>query len=280
MRKLLKNLSILIVYGFCIASSLAAGRLEGKVAIITGGSKGIGEGIAHLFAQEGANVVIVSRTQEALKKVVDDIAQKGGKAAYIVGDVSNPDDMNRMAAQIVKDFGRIDILIHNAAGIYPPARIDEMTQDAWTTAINTNLNGTFYVVRAVVPYMEKQKYGKIVFTSSISGPRVGLPGKSHYTASKGGMNGLMKTIAIELAKFNITVNAVEPGNIMTEGLKGNNSPKAIKERIDPIPMKRLGTPKEVAQTHLFLASDESNYITGQSIIIDGGQTLPETQYGW
>lgn len=280
MRILLKSLCVLLVYGFCLAFSMAAGRLEGKVAIITGGSKGIGEGIAHLFAEEGAKVVIVSRTEEALKKVVEDITQKGGKATYIVGDVSKPGDMNRMAAQSIMYFGRIDILIHNAAGIYPPARLDEMTQEVWNTAVNTNLNGTFYVVKAVVPYMEKQKYGKIVLTSSISGPRVGLPGKSHYTASKGGMNGLMKTIAIELAKYNITVNAVEPGNIMTQGLQGNNSPQALKERVDPIPMKRLGTPKEVAQAHLFLASDDSNYITGQSIIVDGGQTLPETQYGW
>ena len=125
---------------------------------------------------------------------------------------------------------------------------------------------------------KNQNYGRIVFTSSISGPRVGLPTKSHYTASKAGMNGFMKTIAIELAKYNITVNAVEPGNIMTEGLKVN-SPQVIEERTKPIPMRRLGTPEETAYAHLFLASDEAGYITGQSLIVDGGQTLPETHYG-
>jgi 3-oxoacyl-[acyl-carrier protein] reductase len=255
-------------------------RLDGKVSIITGGSKGIGAEVASLFAEEGATVVIVSRTENTLEKVVEKITQNGGKASYIVGDVSNSKDMINMAERTFKDFGRIDILIHNAAGIYPPSRIDEMSDEEWNKAILTNLNGTFYAVKSVVPYMEKQNYGKIVFTSSISGPRVGLPTKSHYTASKGGMNGFMKTIAIELARYNITVNAVEPGNIMTDGLESNNSLEALKDRIDSIPMKRLGTPREVAQAHLFLASDESNYITGQSIIIDGGQILPETRFGW
>lgn len=264
----------------CMTPSWASGRLEGKIALITGASKGIGEGIAHRFSQEGATVVLVARTRKTLEKVAEDIKKKGGVASYIVADVSKSDDMIQMASQTIKQYGRIDILIHNAAGIYPASPISQMSNEAWNEAINTNLNGVFYAVKAVVPQMQKQRYGRIVFTSSISGPRVGLPGKSHYTASKGGMNGFMKTIAVELAKDNITVNAVEPGNIETQGLRQNNDPEALKQRIEPIPMKRLGTPMEVANAHLFLASDESAYITGQSIIVDGGQTLPETQYGW
>ena len=188
-------------------------------------------------------------------------------------------DMENMARKTAEKHGKIDILVHNAAGIYPPKRIDSMTEAEWHEAIHTNLDGTFYAVKSVIPFMKQQNYGRIVFTSSISGPRVGLPTKCHYTASKGGMNGFMKTIAVELAKYNITVNAVEPGNIETEGLAKANDPKIIEQRIAPIPMKRLGSPEEVAYAHLFLASDEARYITGQSIIVDGGQTLPETHFG-
>ena len=252
-------------------------RLQDKVAIITGASKGIGVGIAELFAKEGAKVVISSRSEKDLKKVADEIRKHGGEVTYVVADITKPEDMKRLAALAVKKYGRIDILVHNAAGIYPPARVDVMTNEEWHEAIHTNLDAVFYAVKAVVPTMEKQHYGRIVFTSSISGPRVGLPTKSHYTASKSGMNGFMKTIAIELAKYNITVNAVEPGNIMTEGLK-LNSKKIIAERARAVPMKRLGTIDEVAYAHLFLASDEARYITGQSIIVDGGQTLPETHF--
>lgn len=270
---------ILSLFLICISAETNAwSRLENKVAIITGASKGIGLGIAKVFAREGATVVLISRSEDDLKKASDEIYQSGGKASYVVADITKPEDMERMAQTTLQKYGRIDILIHNAAGIYPPARIDVMTNQEWLEAINTNLNGTFYAVKAVIPAMKNQKYGRIVFTSSISGPRVGLPTKSHYTASKGGMNGFMKTIAIELAKYNITVNAVEPGNIMTEGLKVN-SPQVIKERTKPIPMGRLGTPEETAYAHLFLASDEAGYITGQSLIVDGGQTLPETHYG-
>lgn len=266
----------LVLFSFGCETSLAK-RLENKVAIITGASKGIGKSIAELFASEGATVVLVSRTEADLKKVTEGILRSGGQASYIVGDITKPQDMNRMADQTVKDYGRIDILIHNAAGIYPPARIDVMSHDEWHEAIKTNLDGVFYAVKSVVPAMKNQNFGRIVFTSSISGPRVGLPTKSHYTAAKGGMDGFMKTIAIELAKYNITVNAVEPGNIMTEGL-AINSPKVIEERARSIPLGRLGTTMETAYAHLFLASDESSFITGQSIIVDGGQLLPETHF--
>lgn len=210
--------------------------------------------------------------------MVQEITKSGGKASYVVADITKPKDMDKMAETTLTRHGRIDILIHNTARICPPLRIDVMSHDEWQNTIKTNLDGTFYAVKAVIPAMKKANYGRIVFTSSISGPRVGLPTKSHYTASKSGMNGFMKTIAIELAKYNITVNAVEPGNIETGGLLKNNDPKVIAERIKPIPMGRLGTPEETAYAHLFLASDEARYITGQSIIVDGGQTLPETQY--
>lgn len=249
-------------------------RLHGKIAIITGAGKGIGLGIAKVFASEGAHVVLVSRTEADLKKGVHDITKSGGKASYFVADVTSPQSMERMAQTTLKDQGRIDILVHNA-GIYPVARISDMTVDNWNHVINTNLSSTFYAVKACLPAMKKQKYGRILFTSSISGPTVGWPGGSHYTASKAGMHGFMKTIAIELAKDNITVNAVEPGNIMSEGLDEVGE-EHIKTISAGIPMGRLGTPNDVGYAHLFLASDEASYITGQSIIVDGGQVLPES----
>lgn len=275
---MLQFFSFFIIFLTFTVEAYCESRLQGKVAIITGASKGIGRGIAKVFAAEGAKVVLISRTEKDLENVVAEINKVGGEASYIVADITKPEDMARMAEMTLTRHGRIDILVHNAAGIYPPSRIDVMTNDEWHNAIKTNLDGTFYAVKAVIPAMKKQNYGRIVFTSSISGPRVGLPTKSHYTASKGGMNGFMKTIAIELAKYNITVNAVEPGNIETEGLKKNNDANAVAERTKPIPMGRLGTPEETAYAHLFLASDEARYITGQSIIVDGGQTLPETQH--
>jgi len=216
----------------------------------------------------------VSRTESDLKKGVEEITKTGGKASYIIADVTKPGDMDRMAQTTLKDHGRIDILVHNA-GIYPVARISDMTVDNWNHVINTNLSSTFYAVKACLPSMKKQKYGRILFTSSISGPSVGWPGGSHYTASKAGVHGFMKTVAIELAKDNITVNAVEPGNISSDGMD-EMSEEHIKSVASGIPMGRLGTPEDVAYAHLFLASDEASYITGQSIIVDGGQVLPES----
>lgn len=258
----------------------AEDRLKNKIVLITGGSQGIGKGIAEVFAKEGAKIMIISRTEENLKNVTQQITQAGGTINHMVADITRFEDMQRVVARIIKDYGRIDILIHNAAGIYPFKKVEDMGYEEWRNALNTNLDAVFLVTKSVIPYMKLQNYGRIVYTSSISGPRVGLPGKSHYTASKAGLTGFMKTIAIELAQYNITVNAVEPGNIETEGLIAKNSPEAIKERVAPIPMKRLGTTHEVAYAHLFLASDEARYITGQSIIVDGGQTLPETQFGF
>lgn len=257
-----------------MAPTNAKNRLEGKVALITGASKGIGQGVAKVFAKEGANVVLVSRTEADLKKSVEEITKGGGKASYIVADVTKQDDMAKMAERTIKDHGRIDILIHNA-GIYPIANISDMTLENWNQVITTNLTSTFLAVKACLPSMKKQKYGRIVLTSSISGPKVGWPGGAHYTASKAGMIGFMKTVAIELARSNITVNAVEPGNVISEGF--DELGEEHRDKITSgIPMGRLGTAEEIAYAHLFLASDEARYITGQSIVVDGGQVLPES----
>lgn len=259
-----------------ISAQLEQPRLMDKVVIITGASKGIGKSIAEVFSKHGAKLVLVSRSEKPLVETVEQINGKGGNAIYIIADVTNENDMQRMAAETIKKHGRIDVLIHNA-GIYPLSRIEDMSTEEWHKVINTNLTSAFYAVKACLPAMKKQNYGRIVFTSSISGPRVGLPGASHYTASKSGMNGFMNTIAIELAKYKITVNAVEPGNIMTEGL-ADLTEDHIKKMTRAVPLGRLGKPEEVAKAHLFLASDEAEYITGQSIIVDGGQLLPESHF--
>jgi len=246
-------------------------NFENKVVIITGSSRGIGGAIAKEFADAGAKLMLVARTEEKLKNLAQNL-----KADYLVADVGNEEDMERVAVETIKKFGRIDVLIHNA-GIYPTNPFIEMQAKDWHKVINTNLNSAFYIVKACTPHMIKQNYGRIVFTSSISGPQVGLPAYSHYTASKAGLNGFMKTIAIELAKYNITVNAVEPGNILTESFDdlGEEHFENMKRAI---PMGKLGRPVDVARAHLFLASDNADFITGQSIIVDGGQLLPESQY--
>lgn len=270
----MRNILFLIGFILMISEGISKDRLKDKVAIITGASKGIGRGIARVFAREGAQAILVSRTEGELKKVTDEIAKSGGKASYMVADVTKVLDMEKVVENVSKKYGRIDILIHNA-GIYPVANIKDMTIKDWHHVIETNLTSTFIAVKACLPYMKSQKYGRIVFTSSISGPRVGWPGGSHYTASKAGMNGFMKTIAIELAKDNITVNAVEPGNVLSEGLEEMGE-EHMTNIASGIPMGRFATPEEVAYAHLFLASDEARYITGQSIIVDGGQILPES----
>lgn len=251
-------------------------RFHGRVVIVTGSSRGIGRGIATLFAKEGAKLVLVGRDAEQLETVKKSIETMGEQAIWLKADVSNLEDMDRMVQKTLQEYGTVDILCHNA-GIYPYARLENMTLEEWKNVISVNLTGTFLAVKACIPVMKAQGFGKIVITSSISGPETALPGYSHYTASKGGVAGFIRTAAVELAKYKININAVEPGNIITEGLESTGS-NHISNMIKAIPLGRLGNPQDVAFAVMFLASDEANYITGQSLIIDGGQTLPESHY--
>lgn len=251
-------------------------RFHEQVVIVTGASRGIGRGIANLFAQEGAKLVLVGRDTEQLETVKKAIEAIGAQAIWIKADVSKQEDMDRMVQQALQKYGKIDVLCHNA-GIYPHARLENMTLEEWQKVINVNLTGTFLAVKACITTMKNQGGGKIVIISSISGPQTALPGYSHYTASKGGVAGFVKTAAVELAKYKININAVEPGNILTEGLAVTGSDHT-NSMLPAIPLGRLGTPEDIAFAVLFLASHESNYITGQSLIVDGGQTLPESHY--
>lgn len=220
--------------------------------------------------------MLVGRDTEQLEAVKKAIEAIGGQAIWIKADVSNPEDMDKMVQQALQKYGTVDVLCHNA-GIYPHARLENMTLEEWQKVIDVNLTGTFLAVKACIPTMKNQGSGKIVVISSISGPQTALPGYSHYTASKGGVAGFVKTAAVELAKYKIHINAVEPGNILTEGLAAAGSDHT-NSMLPAIPLGRLGTPEDIAFAVLFLASHESDYITGQSLIVDGGQTLPESHH--
>jgi 3-oxoacyl-[acyl-carrier protein] reductase len=161
------------------------------------------------------------------------------------------------------------------AGIYPWSLIENIEPEEWDAVLGINLRGTYLIARAALPHMKAKRYGRMVFTSSITGPRVTSPGHGHYSASKAGINGFIKSAALEFSAYGITVNGVEPGNILTEGVKLHRSAAFIRTMEEAVPLGRLGTPRDIANATLFLASDEAAYITGTTIVVDGGQTLPE-----
>lgn len=248
--------------------------IAGRSVIVTGASKGIGKGIARVFAKAGGKVLVVARDQAAAQKTADEIKAAGGTAAAFSADVRKWEDMERMAAAAEKTHGGVDILCANA-GIFPAAKLTEMTAEKWDEVLATNLKGTFLAVKACLPGMKKKGKGRIIVTSSITGPITGYPGWTHYGASKAGQLGFLRTACMELAPSNITINAVMPGNIRTEGLEGLG-PEYEKKMTDSIPLRRLGTVEDIAYGALYFASDEAAYVTGQTLIIDGGQILPES----
>ena len=252
-----------------------AGRLSGRVAIVTGGSRGIGLGIAERFVEEGARLVIVGRDAESGAAAA---AALGGNAVFLEGDIALPETSAAMADLALSRFGRLDILCHNA-GIFPETRIEAMTLAEWERVLAVNLTSTFLSVQACLPAMRKAGWGRVVLTSSITGPLVGNPGMAHYSASKAGMEGFLRTVAIEVAAEGITVNAIQPGNVLTAGLRDTLGERHIRTMEAAVPMGRLGTTRDIANLALFLAGEESAYITGQAIAVDGGQTLPESRTG-
>jgi len=248
--------------------------LDGKSALVTGASKGIGKGIARVFARHGAKVLVVARHIDAAEATAAEIIAAGGTASAFAADIRDLDTMEAAAAAAVERHGSLDILCANA-GIFPQARIEAMTPDQWDEVIDTNLKGTFISVKACIPALKESGAGRIVITSSITGPVTGYPGWTHYGASKAGQLGFLHTACIELARYGITVNAVLPGNIATEGLDGLGA-DYLKTMAASIPLKRLGSVEDIGYAALFLASKEAGYITGQTIIVDGGQILPES----
>jgi 3-oxoacyl-[acyl-carrier protein] reductase len=246
-------------------------KLDGATAIVTGASRGIGRGISSVFSEAGANVVAVARSEAALDTVAEQLGRS--RCLPVVGDVTKGDDMLRVVREAKERFGAVDVVCHNA-GIYPEVTIAEMTKADWDEVIETNLTSTFLVIKACQPVMREQGRGRVVLISSITGVRVGYPGLSHYGATKAGMAGFMRGAALELASDGITINAIAPGSIRTEGLAGLGE-EAIASMERHIPLGCLGEPEDIGGAALFLASDQARFITGQTIVVDGGQTLPE-----
>jgi 3-oxoacyl-[acyl-carrier protein] reductase len=249
--------------------------LSGRSVIVTGASKGIGKGIARVFASKGAKVLLAARELAQAEAAAAGIRSEGGNASAVAADVSKEEDCATMASTAVERHGGIDIVCCNA-GIFPAARLGEMSVTDWDQVLDVNLKGTFLTVNACLPALRAQGRGRIIVTSSITGPITGYPGWSHYAASKAGQVGFVRTAAIELAPHGITVNAVLPGNILTEGVEALG-PDYIARMTSAIPQRRLGSVDDVAYAALFLASDEAGFITGQTIVVDGGQVLPESR---
>ncbi len=248
-------------------------RLKGKVAIVTGSGRGIGEGIALCFAEEGAKIVVNDVNAAEMNRTVEAIKNKGGKAVGIPGSVASREVAQKMVDTAVKEFGTVDILVNNA-GIIRDAMLHKMTDEQWDQVIEVNLKGVFLCTQCAARVMREKGYGKIINISSTSWR--GNAGQLNYSATKAGVIGMAKTAAKELAPKGINVNVIAPGMIWTDMIK--SMPPVIVEKMEKglaliVPLNRKGVPQDVANLALFLASDESSYVTGQVIHCDGGMIM-------
>lgn len=244
-------------------------NLKNKVAVVTGASRGIGKSITETLAKAGAHVVCASRTKDDLDSLVNSLNGQGLSTSYFSCDVSRLEDFKSLIDDTVSNHDSIDILINNA-GITKDTLIMRMTENDWDMVIDINLKGVFNGIKCVTRQMMKQKYGRIINISSIVG-LIGNPGQANYAASKAGIIGLSKATAKELASRNITVNTIAPGYISTE-MSDAIEEKTKENLLNQIPLGRIGSPEDIANMALYLASDQAGYITGQTIAIDGGMT--------
>ena len=248
--------------------------LQGRSAVVTGGSKGIGRGIAETFARAGVNVVVTGRNQADIDSTVSDLAGLAGTVTGVAADVASPEDCRRVVATAVERNGGLDIVCPNA-GIFPSGRLADLTPEDIEQVLGVNFKGTVYIVQAALDALTASGHGRVIITSSITGPVTGFPGWSHYGASKAAQLGFLRTAAIELAPKKITVNAVLPGNIVTEGLIEMGQ-TYMDQMAASVPAGKLGEVADIGNAALFFATDEAAYITGQSLVVDGGQILPES----
>jgi 3-oxoacyl-[acyl-carrier protein] reductase len=247
--------------------------LAGRVAVVTGGAAGVGRGIANVLAAEGAQVVVADVNGAAAETAAASLRAAGHDAIAVEVDVVDRAAVEAMAAAALERFGRIDILAANA-GVYQWDDLDSLTDETWDRIMDINVKGALHSLQACLPAMRRERYGRIVFTSSITGPVVATARQAHYAASKSAMLGLMRSAALELVGDGITVNAVQPGNVETPGLEAAD-PEIRARLLASIPFGRMATPEEIGWAVRFFASEEAGYVTGQTLVVDGGQVLPE-----
>ncbi len=247
--------------------------LAGRVAIVTGAASGIGRGIARVLAQEGAGVLVTDLDGTAAEATAEELRQNGGDALAAAVDVVDRAAVEVAAGVALERWQRIDILAANA-GVYPTAELATMSDADLDRVLDVNVKGVVHAIQACMPAMREQRYGRIVLTSSITGPLVGVPGLSHYGASKAALLGMMRSVALELAPHGITVNAVLPGNVRTPGIAhwDEETQRTVEAAI---PLGRLAEPEEIGWAVRLLVAEELGYVTGQTLVVDGGQVLPE-----
>lgn len=242
-----------------------------SVAVITGGSSGIGKSVAELLSKEGADIVIADIDVVGANKVAEEIIEHRGKCSVIGADVSNSQDVKKIFEFVLGNFGHVDFLI-NSAGVCPVHSIEEISEEEWDLVMNVNLKGTFLCSKAVIPAMRKQRFGRIVNFGSIAGKIGGINSGAHYSASKAAIMCLTKSLALYLAPYGITVNAVAPGIIKTP-MTQKLSKGEWGSYLEKIPLKEIGDPKDVANAVAFLISDEARYITGEILDVNGGMYM-------
>ena len=250
------------------------GKFAEKVVIVTGAAQGGGKGVAEGFARQGAHVFVADLQAKLGQATCDELRSYGSTATFVLTDLSSEASIVALVQHVKNQFGYLDVLA-SCAGIYPAQHIEEMAHAQWNYVIAVNMTAPFLLTRECLPLLRTRPHGRIIFTTTVTGPTVVIPGLAHYAASKAGLEGFMRSAALELAKYRITVNAVAPGALLSPGLQNVCSPEEIERLAARIPLGRIGYPSDIAAAYMFLASDEAEYITGITIRSDGGYVLPE-----